>query len=443
MAQPDTCHEQLLYTGGIRVVTSSGAIAPTWIRGNRNGEVSLQPHSGSLQIGIVKPATRPNRWFDYDGAVVLNGTVQSGKPVATGYFSRLYAHARLYIVDITVGINPMYHPFGDDELTAGDLLFSNNAHPIPRISVGIDQYTSFPGLYGYVEIRGGITHGWMGDNNPYVHKTMLHHKFAGARVGGKLPVNLAYEFHHAAQWGGYRADRLNLGNDMQSWLNAMLARKGGATANEQLNRQGNHIISQILCLTAKGEGWHVDLYWQDVQEDGGLNTIGLKCNSTDGRWGISAIQNKWPYISGLTFEIIQTTDQSGPWHDRDGMVFGGNDNYYNNDVYTQGWTYYSRPVCSPLVSPDNNRVWAYHAGIKGDIYGFRYRALCTYAKNYGTYKTPADTHNSSLLLEVTKQVPQAWNLEFGLALAGDFGTQYGNQFGAMISVRKQGIIKNW
>ena len=187
----------------------------------------------------------------------------------------------------------------------------------------------------------------------------------------------------------------------------------------------------------------VEFYWLDFQEDWGINFIGCRSNSKDGRWGISALQNHWPFISGITFEIIQTTDQSGPWHDRDGMVFGGNDSYYSNSSYPQGWTYFGQAICSPLLSPTNSRVWAYHAGIKGDIYGFKYRALCTYARNYGTYKAPKESQNTALLLEVKKIVPQAWGLEFGLSIAGDFGTQHGNNFGAMLTISKQGIIKQW
>ena len=55
-----------------------------------------------MRVGIIKPATRPNQWFDYDGAVVLSGRVaggQSGDPKeieGTGFFSALYAHVRLF-----------------------------------------------------------------------------------------------------------------------------------------------------------------------------------------------------------------------------------------------------------------------------------------------------------------------------------------------------------
>ena len=435
----------LYYTGGVSAVASYGSGAPTWLHGNRNGEISSMPYSGNISLGLLKPATRPNRWFDYDGAVVLSGRIAGSDSTVrgTGFFNMLYAHARLYIVDITAGIKPIYSPFGDAELTAGDLLFSNNAHPIPRITIGIDNYTPFPGLYGYVEIRGGLTHGWLDDNNPYVSKTLLHHKFIGGRVGGKWPVNIAYEFHHVAQWGGYMNGTYDLGNDWTSFVHVLAAKSGGSVQNEQLNRQGNHIVSQTLCLTAKGDGWHMDVYWQDLQDDGAIHPIGCRNNSKDGRWGVYATQDKWLYISGLTFEIIQMTDQSGPWHDRDGMVFGGDDTYYYNSVYKQGWTYFGRSICSPLLRPENSRVWAYHVGVKGDIFGFRYRVLCTYADNYGTYRSPLRSHNTAALLEVHKTVPEAWGLDFGVALSGDFGNQYGNRFGAMITISKRGLIKSW
>lgn len=444
MAEPDTCKEQICYTGQVSALSSSGKTAPLWLQANRQGAISSLPHSGNIHIGIVKPATRPNRWFDYDGAVVLNGRIAGNwhTTQGTGFFEQLYAHVRLYIIDITVGIQPQYFGAGDEQLSSGSLLFSSNAHPIPRISIGIDRWTAFPGLYGYLEIKGGITHGWLADNNEQVKGTLLHHKYIGGRIGGKLPVNISYEFHHAAEWGGHNNEG-DLGNDLNSFKHVIFAQGGGNRRNEILNAQGNHLLSQNLCLTGKGDGWHIDLYWQDIQEDARPRFIGTGQNNKDGLWGIRAEQDIWPFISGVTFEVLQTTDQSGPWHDRDGMVFGGNDNYYWNFIYQQGWTYFGRTIGSPLMSPFNNRVWVYHAGIKGNIYGFLYRALCTYADNYGSYKMPAKSHNTSVLLEVTKHVQKAWGMEFGIALAGDFGTQYGNQFGAMVSVRKQGIIKNW
>lgn len=214
-------------------------------------------------------------------------------------------------------------------------------------------------------------------------------------------------------------------------------------SNDQLNAQGNHIAFQQLAVDVKGDGWKVGAYWQVIQEDGPIRFIGTTMNKPDGLWGISAVQNKWPFIEGVTYEFLNTTDQSGPFHDRDGIVFGGADNYYNNNIYTQGWSYFGRIIGSPLLSLANNRVRAHHAGIRGNIYGYQYRVMVNHAENYGRYSAPLRSHNTAVLLEVKRHVPQAWGLDFGVSLAGDFGSQYGNSFGAMISVSKKGIIKEW
>lgn len=447
MAEPDTCRDSLQYVGEGHVLSSSGAQAPSLFFDH---SIDGLPHCGLLFLGVVKPATRPNRWFDYDGGVVLVGRVSgTQRNIAnpeirgTGFFHDLYAHVRLYVVDITAGIHTFDMYGADADLTSGNLLFSDNAHPFPRISIGLEHWTPFPGLFGYVEVKGGLTHGWLGDNSEVVKGTLLHHKYIGGRIGGKLPVNLSYEFHHVAQWGGYSTVYGDLGNDWKAFKAAFLVRSGGTMANDQINAQGNHIGYQQLALDVKGTDWKVSAYWQIINEDGPIKLIGFGMNNKDGLWGISATQIRWPFISGVTYEFLNTTDQSGPFHDKDGCVYGGADGYYGNSIYRQGWTYYGSIIGSPLLSLTNNRVRAHHVGVKGDIYGFRYRAMLTYADNYGTYNKPLRTHNTAVLLEVKKHVPQAWGMDFGITIGGDFGDQYGNLFGAMVTISKQGLITSW
>ena len=444
MANPDTCQDHLYGVGEISSVFSSGNTSPYFIRANQYGNISAEPMSGNISLGIIKPATRPCRWFDYDFGLVLTGRVQGNPQLhtvsGTGYFREFYAHVRLYIIDITAGIHPVHYGVGNEQLSSGSWIVSSNAHPIPRITVGIDNWTAFPGLFGYAEIKGGVSVGILSDHNPYVTHTKWHHLFAGLQLGGKLPINVSYELHHAAQWGGYSAKYGDLSNNLSALFNVMLGRSGGSTANEQMNAQGNHIISQILKLTAKGESWRVETYWQNMNEDGGFRFIGTGQNKADFLLGIHMAQTRWRFISGLTYEYIRTTNQSGVYHDKDGLAFGGNDNYYNNKIYAQGWTYFGNIIGSPLLTPDNNRVCAHFVGIKGDIFGFQYRALYNHAENYGTYNTPHRSYNNGMLVEVFKQVPKCWNIEFGLSLAGDWGTQYGNHFGAQITIRKKGLI---
>ena len=109
--------DTLYYHAEMLGVASSGTYAPFWLQSNRNGNISASPYSGNLSAGIYKPATQSTRWFDYDFAMQLTGRVQSDIPTSfvpyqkrgTGYFNQLYAHVRLYVVDITAGIKPIVY----------------------------------------------------------------------------------------------------------------------------------------------------------------------------------------------------------------------------------------------------------------------------------------------------------------------------------------------
>lgn len=444
--------DSIIYDVELSALASSGRYAPFLLQSNRNGNISAAPHSANASVYIGKPATRPHRWYDYDFGVEYTVRYDYHKKL-NYYFNQLYAHTRLYIIDITAGITPYSQGPQDPELSSGGLLFSNNAMPMPRISIGIDEWRAFPGFYGFLEFKGGITHGWFIDNTG-VRKSYLHHTFAGARVGGKLPFHLSYEFHHAAQWGGYSEQYGDLGNNFKAFGNALLAKSGGNMANDQLNAQGNHIGSQILTLELNGSTWTAKLYWQNLSEDGPIKFMTNSMNIYDGLWGFNLTLHKWPFINGFTYEFLNTTDQSGPYHDKDGLVYGGNDSYFRNSVYINGWNYFMRTIETPYITSPlynengelmtlNNRVQMHFAGIKGDIYGYRYRVMGSYCMNYGQYKAPLSNHNTALLLEVKKQFKKAWGIEVGLTFSADIGNQFGNSYGGMITIGKRGLIADY
>ena len=469
MACPDNERDTFYYELGVAALTSSGAYAPYWLTTNTHAAVSVSPHSGNFTMGITKNATRPHRWWDYDFACTASARVQTPiqhtpdrqqRTYWYAYTNRLYAHLRLYIVDISAGIRPIECPLGDPLLSTGHMAFSPNAHPMPGFTIGIEQWTAFPGLYGYVEIQGAISQLWQVDN-VYVRKGKVHYKYAGIRFLGRLPVNISYRLDHICQWGGYSPVYGDLGNDFSSFFNAFRAGAGGSMPNDQLNAQGNHIGAQTLNVEGKiplpnQKDLHLQLYWQTLFEDASAHFIGAGTNLPDGVFGLNIAQNAWPFIQSATIEYVGTTDQTGPYHDRDGLIFAGRDNYYQNSIYRNGWNYYYRTlgnpfITSPVYNTDetaiatlNNRAKVWHFGLRGDIYGFRYRAMISYARNYGTYQTQdsykLQSHNTALLLEVERKVTQAWDLCFGIRFAGDIGTQFGNNFGAQIYVYKQGII---
>ncbi|MBO5345653.1 MAG: hypothetical protein J6A44_01960 [Paludibacteraceae bacterium] len=458
MDSADNRRDTLTYFGEFMGLASSGRFAPFWMSANRDGVVSVSPYSAHLRGGIEKEAVRDARWWDYSYGVdvrlqITDNRLQrvgnNGQSVGCGLqIVKLYAYARLWCFDVTVGVKPFDMGNQDYELSAGGFLFSRNASSMPRISVGIDRYTAFPFTYGYMEVKGGITHGWFVDNIG-TKKTLLHHKYLGVRLGGKLPVNINYEFHHATQWGGVSERYGELGASLRDWWTVFKASSGGVMGNDQINAMGNHIGSQMLGVEVKYGGWYVNAYWQSLFEDGPIRYMWNAKNAVDGLWGVALKQAHWKFVEALTYEFFATTDQSGPVHDLDGIIFGGRDNYFNNAIYPQGWSHFGQTIGNPFITSPiytssltilNNRTFTHHIALKGDIYGFKYLLRYSNSNNFGTYKFPMRTYNNSVYCSVQKLVPQAWNLTFGVSIGGDIGTQFGNSFGAMVTVSRSGII---
>lgn len=472
MDSTDTQQDSLTYQVAVSATIGTGQYNAFWMQSNQRGCASMAANSGTLHLGIAKESTRPYRWYDYDIALEVYGVLHSPLsqhlslewsriPMNQGRngmvtVHKACAHVRLYIIDIAAGIIPIDDGM-NTPLSSGSLLLSHNAPSMPTIRIGIDRWTAIPGSFGYAEIKGGLVHAWLNDN-VYMHGCKLHYKYIGLRLGGRLPINISYDFHHAAQWGGYLSNGVDLGNKSVDFWHAILAKSGGSSYNEYFNAQGNHLGSQQITLTTKGSNWEVCAYWQNLLDDN-FAFIATGHNLPDGRWGITFAQSKWSYINRLTMEYVGTTDQTGPWHDQDAIIYAGHDNYYCNGIYKQGWNYYCRTLGTPLITSPiynedgylqtkNNRIKAWHIGIGGDIEGFKYYCMGTYIQNYGRYSDKAywynmQNYNLALLLDIRKTIPKAWGLEFGLRIAADIGTQWKNQVSTMFTITKKGILTTY
>ena len=485
MDSADNGVDSIGYSVALSATASSGKNAPFWFYANRNGKFSPAPYAGSLSLSIEKPAARPARWWDYSFSVALTGGVDGVKTFdsiadiddnlkslinPSGYpfnkkksqkwrysIDELYAHVRLWCFDISAGFKRFYfgnsyntHLESEVPLSSGAMLWSQNAAPLPIISVGIDKFTAIPFTYGYAEVKGALIHGWFIDGVG-TRRTLLHYKYIAGRLGGKLPVNINYEFHHAAQWGGYSDEYGELGSSLYDWWLVFGAHEGDNIYNEKYNALGNHIGSQNIGLELKLKHWHVNAYWQTLFEDGPVLAPWKALNRYDGLWGVQISQDKWSFISSVMYEFLNTTDQSGPTHDIDGVVFGGSDSYFNNSIYPQGWTnrgfVLGIPfIISPVVTNSErviyNRTMTHNVALNGDIYGFKYLLRYSNSNYYRRelYPTGVLAHNSSFLLAVEKFVPQAWNLNFALSIAADWGDVYGNSFGALFTISRSGLI---
>ncbi|NDV47645.1 hypothetical protein D0T49_11365 [Paludibacter sp. 221] len=457
-----SAQDSIYYRVGISGVASTGEVAPFWLYSNRYGIYSSSPFSSVLSAEIGKDF-RHSGWFDY--GFKINVQQRFDKYGSGTYLQEYYGKIRAWgFLDLVVGAREENLGCQDSILSSGGLLFSNNSRPMPKITAGIEQYTGIPFTRNYIQIKGAIVHGWLNDPR-FVDNAFLHHKYAYVKLGGDLPVNIHYGLNHAVQWGGTHPTLGKLANDMQDFIRIFFGKEGQdeANPNDLNNAQGNHIISKSLQLDVKISDFKISAYWQNIYEDGPVKRMYKSMNVHDGLWGISIRNNKLPYVSGVLYEYLNTTDQSGPYHDKDGMVFGGNDSYFSNSIYQSGWTYFSRTIGTPFITPPakrengsyypyNNRVNVHHVGINGDIFGYRYRFFTSVSKSYGTYSSVfGETMKcTSILLEVNKVFPKLCNIEAACSLAADFGktpvvernavVNGGNSFGLCVSIRKQGNL---
>ncbi len=441
--------DTITWLGLTSATLSSGDYAPFWLWAGKEG-VSEMPYSGFTTASVDKVYTNPRRWMDY--SFKFQPLMYYSRNTVGVCVQEAFAAARLYVFEVTAGMrysdNYGYY-LSDPDLTSGSMLFSHNAMPIPRLSVATAGYIPFPFLFGYLEVKAGLTHGWLGSSG-YVRNTLLHHKYLGARVGGSLPVNITYEFHHAAQWGGISPDYGALGTTFHDYMNTFLARSGGVMDNDLLNAQGNHLCSQVIALDVKLGAWKASAYWQTISEDGPIDFPWHALNVRDGLWGVSLSQSDFPYISSVLYEYFNTTNQSGAFHDRDGVIYGGGDSYFTNSIYRNGWTYKGYTIGNPLIlspvvlpgstAPTVNRVRAHHAGLKGDIFGYKYRVLATFSRVYDRYESPLDDYNHAFMLEVGRHSELLWGMDFKIALGYDCGSLFGKSFGVMFTIAKTGLI---
>lgn len=441
------------YQYGMSAVASTGTFSPFLLHTNTFGTVSVQPYSAIVFAGIEKTSDQSKKSFDY-GFKIATQLGLDGQNTEL-FFRDLYADARLWCFNLTVGVKQQSFGNQDKDLSGGGFLFSDNARPLPRITIGIDKYTVVPYTFGFFEIKGGLSQGWFA-NNIYINNELLHHKFGYGRLGGKLPVHLEYGLEHVAQWGGTVQSTGQYLGGFKDYLNVFLARSGGSDVplTDQINVIGNHLIEQAVKLEVEIAFFKLNAYWQNVMEDSPFRIIGNTMNVKDGLWGATLENSKFPILKKILYEYLNTTDQSGPYHDKDGIIYGGSDNYFVNSLFLNSWNYSMRTIGTPYISSpvyntngqiytQNNRVSVHHFGLMGSYRElFNYKLLASFSRNYGMYSNSFAymKPQASFYLDVNHTLKKYSDFVVGLSLGVDKGEMYGNSAGLLISIKKTGEL---
>ena len=443
----DTIH----YSLNIQLNGGTGSYAPFLSTVNEQDRFLFSPNSlsgwGTLHKGLSSA-----KKLDYGYGFELDGNLSANENrLFPGEF---YVQGKIYFLNIYAGSKQQVYGNQDAKLSSGGMMWSQNSRPLPKIAVETGDYIVLPYTKGYLEVKGGLSHGWFNHSGALNH-LLLHHKYGYIRIGGSFPVNLNYGIQHVAQWGGRYGQDESMPVNWDNYFRIFQGKCGSSSANwsDQENTLGNHILSQNLGLDLKFKSIKFSLYWQNIMEDPPLKFITGTMNVEDGLWGLSVKRPKSNILNHFVFEYLSTTDQSGPWNELDGIIYGGADNYYTNGSIPAGWTYRGMTLGNPwLTSPrynngsvsiTNNTVRLYYFSGEGKLKSVNYRLTLAYSENFGLPKITYEGKKNQFSWQLKTSMPlkNKQNTKISLGITNDLGSMYGNNLALILGFSHSGVIR--
>ncbi|MDF9830188.1 capsule assembly Wzi family protein [Parabacteroides sp. PF5-6] len=453
---------------------ATGSYTPFWMTSNRYGVVPLEAGNGYLRPRIDH---RQSFGDGFHWAAGIDAVVTAPR-YRNVYLQQLYAEIGYKSLLLTLGSKEKYTSGWDQRLSSGDMIQSANARPTPEAHISIPEFLTVPLTKGWFHFRGYLSVGrsldsdylddFVKTNQVYNRDVLWHDKSLTIRLRdtrSHFPAYLSFGISHTAQWGGRSTDP-EVGKQPQSlkdFARIFFAKAGNATASlsDQVNVLGAHHISYNFHAGFAKANWELQAYYQHIASD---KSGVLMYNGTDGLWGLQLDLSQCRWIRKVVAEYIITKDQSGQFHyldfDHDAHPGrgGGADNYYNNQEYRTGHSYFNRSKGTPLlISPEYNadgslgfkstRIQDFHLGIEGDLSRqLSYRVLFTVMNGWGTPYQPflKKQTGASFLVEAHYTHTRLRDWSFTGSLGGDTGDVVGDRsFGFSLSIKKQGILKKW
>lgn len=448
--QAQSKNDTISYSFNTRMSMGNGTSASFLSTANQYDRYSFAPNALTVWGTIHKNVNRLRK-LDYGYGMELDANI--AKTENRFFPNELYVQGKYSFINLYAGMKQQVFGNQDKELSSGGMLWSKNSRPMPKITIESDDYIGVPYTKGFIEVKGGLSHGWLNDNSGYKN-LLMHHKYGYFRIGGQWPVKLSYGIQHVAQWGGSSDKYGSMPVTLSNYARIFLGKSGSSTANrsDQENTLGNHIISQNLGLDVNLNLVSVSFYWQNITEDPPVEFITKTPNIEDGLWGASFLIPQFRLLHHFVFEYVSTTDHNGPWHDLDGVIYGGLDSYYTNGFYPSGWSYHAMTIGTPWItspkynqdgntSTENNTIRLYYFSGEGQIKSVNYRITLAKSKNYGGTKALYDGYlkQFSWQIECITPFKLIKNMNINWGLSGDKGDKYGNSTTFFIGFSYNGL----
>lgn len=421
----------------LKAMASTEERLPFWMYHNTRGRITENSNLAAWVSGRAIYKLTENAFLEAGaGFLYRDGALDNF------FVDELYARFENSWMHITAGRKQKKELYNGLSSSNRSILWSLNARPLPGIQIGttgpIFLFSNNKGL-GF---EASWEEYWMGTDR-YVENTRLHHKnfLLVYRFNSGLQVKAGIQ--HFVQWAGTHPRFGEQPHTFNDYLRIITGQEGTetATAGDELNALGNHLGGYEIYVSKTFEDFYIQLFYNHLFEDGSGQRWR---NKIDGRYGIFIkSRNKAQFINSAIFEFYYTMHQS---HTINAEHLW--DNYFNNGVYSSGWTYHGRVIGSPFFTPAadgigiiNNKFRAYHLGIGGQLLHAEnplpYKLMLSYSYNGGLPPHSFDTNQKVFYADYKMKVWQKF-VEVNLQLGAEFNSFLDSPiFGAGIHLRKR------
>jgi hypothetical protein len=330
------------------------------MRTNQFGSIPLSGVSGSL-LGYagrdyIKEGDKP-RLTDWGFGV--SGRLNTGKTTQF-LLTEAYLKGRLSIFQLKAGRSKDISGLADSSLSSGAFAVSGNALGIPKIELSIPEYWYLPFTGKLIALKGSFAHGWFGETpigytqGDSLVRSWYHQKSLYVRLGRPgWRLTIYGGFNHQVMWGNEKRKEPRWGlSSAETFWYVVSGRKYGG-GGIPISKIGNHLGSVDQGLEYDFRSVKVRGYHQFFYDVGGLYHGN---NLRDGLSGLVFINRKnssahffqWKKI---LVEYLASKSQGG---EPDAPVTpSGDEDYYNNPSYKQGWTYKGENIGNNFLTQKN------------------------------------------------------------------------------------------
>lgn len=383
------------YTATIETsgIINTGENTPFWLHANRRGIYSGSGSQFLTRLGAEATSDLGEKIRLQYGAELI---ARPG-PDATASFNLGYLQLRGYGFEFAGGRFKHTVPMDSDELSLGAMGISRNATPVPKIRIGLENWTGIPFTGDLLSFYGHLAHGWLGSER-YTEKVLLHEKTFYLRAGNKSGLNLYGGLTHFAMWGGKNHPEYgDIPTRFRDFADVVFAFGGdnSTPGPDHAHSLGNHTGAWDFGFHISPGNWKIKVYRQFPYED--FSNLFFK-SYMDALTGISLRfpENSSGPFDRVLYEYLYTKFQAGPRESRGDRINDGqgpyryNENYYNHYIYRTGWVYNKRTLGNPLFTPAdsntgilNNRIIAHHFGFVSSPGRVLITGKATFSRNYG------------------------------------------------------------